>query len=191
MLVLLGGLDLRITTSRRCSASTSGAAPSSSTRAAPTPQVPDVTPEDIDRAIEIIRERVDSLGVSEPEISRVGEDQIEIGLPNVSNADRATESDRDHRPALPLRLRAQRHPAEPDVRTRRSGRTTASIDAVEAAAKQPEVSNEQCEKQGCTASGDTYYLFDENTLEPIGEPSEVKADLFANRRTASSRRTPR
>ena len=58
----------------------------------PTPQVPDVTPEDIDRAIEIIRQRVDSLGVSEPEISRVGGDQIEIGLPNVSNADRAAES---------------------------------------------------------------------------------------------------
>src|SRR4029079_17157826 len=58
----------------------------------PTPQVPDVTPEDIDRAIEIIRQRVDSLGVSEPEISRVGGDQIEIGLPNVSNADRPAES---------------------------------------------------------------------------------------------------
>src|SRR5262245_45097061 len=58
----------------------------------PTPQVPDVTQEDIDRAIEIIRERVDSLGVSEPEISRVGSDQIEVGLPNVSNAERAAES---------------------------------------------------------------------------------------------------
>ena len=33
-----------------------------------TPQVPEVTPEDIDRAIEIIRERVDTLGVAEPEI---------------------------------------------------------------------------------------------------------------------------
>ena len=54
----------------------------------PTPQVPEVTPTDIDRAIEIIRKRVDSLGVSEPEISRVGSDQIEVGLPNVSNAKR-------------------------------------------------------------------------------------------------------
>ena len=44
------------------------------------------------------------------------------------------------------------------------------IDAVEAASKQPEVSEEQCQKQGCTTSGDTYYLFDKNTLEPIGEP---------------------
>src|SRR4249919_402221 len=57
----------------------------------PTPQVPDVTPEDIDRAIEIIRQRVDSLGVSEPEINRVGQDQIQVDLPNVSNAQRATD----------------------------------------------------------------------------------------------------
>ena len=58
----------------------------------PTPQVPDVNPEDIDRAIEIIRERVDSLGVSEPEITRVGEDQIEVGLPERLRAPtRATE----------------------------------------------------------------------------------------------------
>ena len=33
---------------------------------------------------------------------------------------------------------------------------------------------------GCTTSGDTYYLFDKNSLEPIGEPSEVKADLYQN-----------
>ena len=39
---------------------------------------------------------------------------------------------------------------------------------------------EQCQKQGCTTSGDTYYLFDKNSLEPIGEPSEVKADLYQN-----------
>ncbi len=46
-----------------------------------TPQVPEVTQEDIDRAIEIIRERVDSLGVSEPEISRLGIDQIQVSTP--------------------------------------------------------------------------------------------------------------
>ena len=49
------------------------------------------TPEDVDRAIEIIRERIDSLGVSEPEISRVGEDQIEVGLPTSQNAERAID----------------------------------------------------------------------------------------------------
>ena len=56
-----------------------------------TPQVPEVTPEDIDRAIEIIRERVDTLGVAEPEITRIGADQIEVGLPDVQDSDRAID----------------------------------------------------------------------------------------------------
>ncbi len=57
----------------------------------PTPQVPQVTPQSIDDAIETIRKRTDALGVSEPEIQRAGSNQISIGLPNVSNADRAIE----------------------------------------------------------------------------------------------------
>ena len=57
----------------------------------PTPQVPEVTPQAIDDAIETIRKRTDALGVSEPEIQRAGENQISIGLPDVSNADRAEE----------------------------------------------------------------------------------------------------
>ena len=38
-----------------------------------TARTPTITPDDIDRAIDIIRERADKLGVSEPEISRLGE----------------------------------------------------------------------------------------------------------------------
>ena len=57
----------------------------------PSAQVPEVRPEDIDRAIEIIRERIDTLGVAEPEISRIGTEQIEVGLPDVDDADRAIE----------------------------------------------------------------------------------------------------
>ena len=55
----------------------------------PTPQVPAVTPQAIDDAIETIRKRTDALGVSEPEIQRAGANQISIGLPDVANADRA------------------------------------------------------------------------------------------------------
>ena len=49
----------------------------------PTPQVPKVTPQAIDDAINTIRKRTDALGVSEPEIQRSGSDQISIGLPAV------------------------------------------------------------------------------------------------------------
>jgi SecD/SecF fusion protein len=57
----------------------------------PTPQVPQVTAQAVDDAIETIRKRTDALGVSEPEIQRAGNDQISIGLPDVDNADRAIQ----------------------------------------------------------------------------------------------------
>ncbi len=56
----------------------------------PTPQTT-VTPEAIDRSIDIMRERVDALGVSEPEIQRLGNDQVSVGLPDVQNAQRAID----------------------------------------------------------------------------------------------------
>ncbi len=57
----------------------------------PTGQVKEVTGEDIERSIEIIRERIDELGVSEPEVARLGTDQITVSLPDVDNAQRAIE----------------------------------------------------------------------------------------------------
>src|SRR6201989_3039169 len=41
------------------------------------------------RTLDIMRERVDQLGVSEPEIQRSGSDQIDVSLPDVKNADEA------------------------------------------------------------------------------------------------------
>ncbi len=57
----------------------------------PTGQVKEVSGSDIDRSIEIIRERIDRLGVSEPEVSRLGTDGISVSLPDVTNAQRAEE----------------------------------------------------------------------------------------------------
>ena len=54
--------------------------------ARPTPQVPQVTQQAIDDAIETMRKRVDALGVSEPEIQRSGREQIAVGLPSIQNA---------------------------------------------------------------------------------------------------------
>lgn len=56
----------------------------------PTPQAK-VDPASINRAIEIMRNRVDALGVSEPEIQRSGADQITVGLPSVTNEQRAQQ----------------------------------------------------------------------------------------------------
>src|SRR3954463_5292253 len=48
-----------------------------------------VTGDAIQRTLDIMRERVDQLGVSEPEIQRSGSDQIDVSLPDVQNADEA------------------------------------------------------------------------------------------------------
>src|SRR5665213_863146 len=50
-----------------------------------------VTPESLERSIEIMRKRVDQLGVAQPEIQRSGPDEIDVALPEVSNATRAQE----------------------------------------------------------------------------------------------------
>jgi SecD/SecF fusion protein len=57
----------------------------------PTGQVKEVSGEDIEKSIEIIRERIDRLGVSEPEVARLGTTEISVSLPDVTNAQRATE----------------------------------------------------------------------------------------------------
>ncbi|HKP18826.1 MAG TPA: protein translocase subunit SecD [Gaiellaceae bacterium] len=48
-----------------------------------------LTQEDLDRSVSIMRNRVDKLGVSEPEIRKQGSDQIVIELPGVKNPKQA------------------------------------------------------------------------------------------------------
>jgi SecD/SecF fusion protein len=50
-----------------------------------------VTAESLQRALDIMRDRVDAFGVSEPELARTGKDQIEVNLPGVDNAQRAAD----------------------------------------------------------------------------------------------------
>jgi SecD/SecF fusion protein len=144
----------------------------------PTPQVPKVTPQSIDDAIETMRKRVDSLGVSEPEIQRAGANQISVGLPDVKNAERAQEQ-------VGNTARLQFYDWEPNILT---GRDTYSgihalFQATEAASTQhgkaektdvPEGSDmtpEQADVANDTAN-DRYYLFgpDELPIGPNGKP---------------------
>ncbi len=47
--------------------------------------------ESLERAIDIMRKRVDRLGVAQPEIQRSGAEEIDVQLPNVNNAARAEQ----------------------------------------------------------------------------------------------------
>lgn len=51
----------------------------------------EVTREDMQRASEVIRDRVDSLGVTEPEIRLQGQDQMIVNIPGITDSDRAVE----------------------------------------------------------------------------------------------------
>src|SRR5918992_2507015 len=59
--------------------------------ARPTKQQPTVNQEALDRALDIMRDRVDSLGVAEPELQRTGQNQVEVSLPGEENAERAAD----------------------------------------------------------------------------------------------------
>src|SRR6476469_4281846 len=50
-----------------------------------------VDSESLNRAINIMRKRVDQLGVAQPEIQRSGADEIVVALPDVTNAARAEQ----------------------------------------------------------------------------------------------------
>src|SRR5919199_4639914 len=51
----------------------------------------EVSRDEMDQAAQVIRQRVDSLGVTEPEIQLQGQDQVVVNLPGVTDTDRAVE----------------------------------------------------------------------------------------------------
>src|SRR5690349_5409002 len=57
----------------------------------PTPQTPHVTQDSLNRAIAIMRSRVDQLGVSEPQIQTNGGNQISVALPDVKDTAKAIQ----------------------------------------------------------------------------------------------------
>ncbi len=145
-------------------------------QARPTPQNPTIDGSDIDRAIEIIRKRTDAFGVSEPEISRVGSDSIRIGLPDVSNAAKASEQ---------VGQTAQLHfydwepnvipnPAKTNV-----PRSESSFGRYYDAVKLASTQTPECFQNKCTTSGPQYYLFNSQTHQWISGPAETKKDLYS------------
>ena len=57
----------------------------------PTGTATEVSGEDIEDSINIIEKRINSLGVSEAEVARLGSKNITVGLPGVTDANRAAE----------------------------------------------------------------------------------------------------
>jgi len=174
----------------------------------PTPQVKEVTTEAMDRSVDIIRDGCDKLGVSEIEVSRLGSDQISVGIPGATNVGTATEC-----ATTPARLYfydwqnnlvGPAKELQTDKGTQDPEKVTKQVTEKWKAAGRPptEGYNRQWIGQGaeptmwdavnlaekqepnedcedCT-SGTKYYLFDEKTHELISGPVSAKDDLYFN-----------
>ncbi|MDQ4040494.1 MAG: protein translocase subunit SecD, partial [Actinomycetota bacterium] len=163
-------------------------------QAKPTPAQPEVTQEALDRAIDIMRERVDQLGVSEPEIQRSGRDQIAVGLPDVKNAERAQRQ--VGRVAQLFFYDWEANVLGPDLKPDPSNQEVTGgqaagqsgglslYDAVKRASKRPPIRDRD------NTNNDVYYLFGpapEHRL--LAGPEESEADLVSELR--GRRRPPK
>jgi SecD/SecF fusion protein len=155
-------------------------------QARPTPQTPTVTPDAIERAINIIRTRTDKFGVSEPEISRLGQDEIQVGLPNVQNAQQAIDQigttaqlyfyDFEANVIPPPGPNVPQDPTAPGGPTDPSLYTFPNLyDAVQFASKR----KPECFQSRCTTNEHgSFYLFDRSSHELKAGPAEKQKDLY-------------
>jgi SecD/SecF fusion protein len=145
-----------------------------------------VTGDAISRSIDIMRKRVDTLGVAEPEIQRTGSDQIDVSLPDVQNAGEA---------ARIVGKTAQMYfydweanvigpNGKPDptnqavtggqIAGQPSSSALTQYQAVLRAAKRPAQSN-----PNETATGPTYYMVDTQAKKVLAGPAASLGDLRA------------
>jgi SecD/SecF fusion protein len=141
-----------------------------------------VTGDSINRAIDIMRKRVDQLGVAEPEIQRTGSDQIDVSLPDVQNADEAAAQvgttaqlffyDWEKNVLGPD---CKPDPSNADVTGGQSAGSTAAAlshyDAVTRAAKCP-----QTDRGNETTNG-VWYVVDSKKKTVLAGPEEQRQDL--------------
>ncbi len=153
----------------------------------PTPQQPVVTEESVNRAIDVMRERVDRLGVAEPEIQRSGSaenPQVVVSLPNVENARRAQEQvgqvaqltfyDWE---ATVIGPGGRPDPDDPEVTGgQQAGSPEAGLshfEAVQLAARRPAVNDGDN-----STNGPVFYLVDTERKRVLAGPEERREDLF-------------
>ena len=148
----------------------------------PTAQTPHVTQTALQRAVDIMDQRVNQLGVSEPQISTAGGNEISVGLPDVSNTKRAEqlvgttarlafydwEADAYSSGGKPVAgLLASQNPNALLISQAGGTLTPGSpgagsmplYQAAELASRLPGASTAQCHRQGCARLGAEYFAF--------------------------------
>ncbi|HYH52993.1 MAG TPA: protein translocase subunit SecD [Solirubrobacterales bacterium] len=174
----------------------------------PTGTTNEVSGEDIEDSISIIERRINELGVSEPEVARLGADQITVALPGVTDARRAAEQVGStaqlyyydweanligpekviggkpglQPPAGPLKASEKRwEEAGRDI-TKREVQQQILSGAYPTAYEAALLASEQKPVENCencSVARPRYYLFDKkNPDEPIAGPELAKKDLY-------------
>ena len=146
----------------------------------PTAQQPTVTKEALDRSLDIMRDRVDAFGVSEPELLLSGENQIEVNLPGVEDAERA--ADQVGSTAQLFFYDWEANILDEDCRTdpdeNSSGKQpiTGFYRAVQQAGK----CKAQADGNNNAADAPRFYAFDKTSKRPLngGAPSESRAAVL-------------
>src|SRR3954453_15278217 len=150
-----------------------------------------VTGEAIQRSLDIMRDRVDQLGVAEPEIQRSGSDQIDVALPDVKNQQRAVNQVGttaqmffyDWEPNV-LGPNCKANAGDPSVTGgQAAGDPSAGLQyygAVVRAARCPAKPN-----QNTSHDAPNYYLVNDKTKTVVRGPEERQSDLFSESREKS------
>jgi SecD/SecF fusion protein len=150
-----------------------------------------VNADSLTRAIDIIRQRVDQLGVAEPSIQRSGNAFIDVSLPGVKDANRAeaqvgTTAVMDFYDWEPNVIGPNGKPAPTDSTVTggaNPGDSTYGIplyQAVLRAAKRPRVDRANDTTLGPGVIG-VWYLVDDKAKKVLGGPEDSQAALFGER----------
>ncbi len=159
-----------------------------------------VDTESLNRAIDIMRKRVDQLGVAQPEIQRTGSSEIDVALPDVSNAARAQQQvgktaqlffydwetnviGPDGKPVQTIEPKVTGGPQPAQAET-----GLPEYEAVQRAIKRPVIirKNDTTYEQGCTpkqVNGCIYgqwYLLDTTHKKVLKGPEDTEQDLYAD-----------
>ncbi|HEX5782964.1 MAG TPA: hypothetical protein VFX80_13635, partial [Solirubrobacteraceae bacterium] len=143
----------------------------------PTAQQPTVTQEALQRSLDIMRDRVDAFGVAEPELLLSGENQIEVNLPGVEDAERAAQQVGSTAQLFFYDWEA--NILDEDCRTdpdeNSNGRT--AITGFHRAVLQASKCDPQPDDNNSAADAPRFYAFNEETKQPLnnGAPSESRA----------------
>ncbi|MBA2740879.1 MAG: protein translocase subunit SecD, partial [Actinobacteria bacterium] len=135
----------------------------------------DLTEDDLDRSVEIMRSRVDRLGVTEPEIRTQGDDQIVIQLPGVSDPQSAAD-------IIGKTAQLELY----DLETSLTGPSTSIRgEPVEFASLYDLLARVQAQARQGTS--DAFYVFNKQTKRIVDGPFDDKAaaDKVAQRRPAN------